>query len=82
MCFFVCGGFLNCFLFCVSRNTIWLGEEFFSFHRRRYKERLSVVVTQCATRDGQEKKMNCVFLLFSLLNFACVVVRKIEFFPV
>ena len=39
------------------------GEEFFSLHRIRFRERLSVVVTQCATRDGQEKKLIVFFVV-------------------
>ena len=40
------------------------GEEFLSLHSRRCRERLSVVVTQCATRDGQEKKFIVFFVVF------------------
>ena len=56
-CLFVCSGFLNCF-FCFVFQEILYGfsEEFDSFHVRRCRERLSVVVTRCATRNGREKK--------------------------
>ena len=81
-CLFVCSGFLNCFFFCfVFQEILYgFGEEFFSLHVRRCRERLSVVVTRCATRNGREKIL--CFLLFSLLNFACGEIRKIEYFPI
>ena len=66
-----------CFVF--QEIVYGFGDQF--FHSRRCRERLSVVVTQCATRDGREKKY-VGFLLFSLLNFACGGVRKVEFFPI
>ena len=42
--------------FMIQEILYGFGEQFFSFHSRRCRERLAVVVTQCETRDGREKK--------------------------
>ena len=66
---FVLSCFLNVFFFvylsvCVCfvfQETLYgFGEEFFSLHSRRFRERSLVHVTQSAKRDGREK-YNCVF---------------------
>ena len=67
--------FVFCFVF--QEALYGFGEEFFSLHSRRFRERSFVHVTESAKRDGREKN-NCVFLLFLLLNFAFGAVSKID----
>ena len=49
-----------CFYFVFQEILYGFGEEFFSLHSRRFGERLLLLVTQSAKRDGREKN-NCVF---------------------
>ena len=55
-----------CFVF--QEILYGFGEEFFSPHSRRCRELLSVVVRQCATRDG-EKKNCCDFFVVLIVEF-------------
>ena len=49
-----------CFCFVFQETLYGFGEEFFSLHSKRFKERSLVHMTQSAKRDGLGKN-NCVF---------------------
>jgi len=81
-CLFFCSGFLNCvFVLCFKKyymasaiNSLVFTAGFVgSAYRWLWRN----------ARHAMSKKKNWLcFLLFSLLNFACVEVSKIEFFPI
>ena len=66
-----------CFLFCVSRNTIWLRRGILQSSQQAFQGALIGTCDGIRETRWARKKYLC-FLLFLLLNFACRAVSKID----